>query len=300
MNRRSEDLRSRSDHLDPRTQADSIPVTYPARYWDRFGEERTSIRNDGKNLSVTIRGVDFRGGDFDALEPPSEADSSLLTSFPLRQNALCPCAIDAEIPIPVVTPLGVTEGVLAVHLELGDPTPSAGIDRGYLSPRLEFGDRALTSRGWSGWFEDELLDIQRPLPEGIYLKACINCAFSDDSPLGPGLFGGLACFRDNKGGYKAVQSKRDLFGIWGTMTEFVQETYLCPEFERRIPGTGYRDQERTTSVLGPGPGEPHPVTLSGTNPLGGPAHALGRGGTWISISCSTGSPSWKPRTRNGP
>jgi hypothetical protein len=25
-----------------------------------------------------------------------------------------------------------------------------------------------------------------------------------------------------------------------TMTEFVQETCLCPEFEKRAPGTGYR------------------------------------------------------------
>ena len=48
--------------------------------------------------------------------------------------------------------------------------------------------------------EDELLDIQRQMPEGTYLKACINCAFSDYCPGGHGLFGGLACFRDNKEG----------------------------------------------------------------------------------------------------
>jgi hypothetical protein len=216
-----------------------MPVTYPARYRDRFGEERTSIHNDGTMLSVTIRGVEFRGGDFDALEPTSEADSSRLASFSL-QNALCSCVIDAEIPVPVATPDGITAGVLAVHLELGDPAPNGGIDREHLMLRFEFEDRALTSKGWSGWFEDELLDLQRQMPEGTFLKACITCAFSDYSPLGHGLFGGLACFRGNKTGYKAVQSKRDLFEIWGTMTGFVQETHLCPEFERRSPGTGYR------------------------------------------------------------
>jgi hypothetical protein len=78
------------------------------------------------------------------------------------------------------------------------------------------------------------------MPAGTYLKTCINCAFSDYSPSGHGLFGGLACFRDNKTGYRAVRTKRDLFGIWITMTGFVQETFLCPEFERRSPGTGYR------------------------------------------------------------
>jgi hypothetical protein len=37
-----------------------------------------------------------------------------------------------------------------------------------------------------------------------------------------------------------VKTKHDLFRAWGTMTAFVQETFLCPEFERRSPDTGYR------------------------------------------------------------
>ena len=217
-----------------------MPVTYPATYGDRFGEERTSIRNDGKMLSVTIRGVEFTGGDFDGLEPVVGTDPDMLSSFTLQQNALCSCVIDAVIPVPVVTPEGTTEGVLAAHLELGDPAPNGGIDREYLSLRLGFGDQAYTSKGWSGWFEDELVDLQRQMSEGTYLKACITCAYSDYSPVGHGLFGGLACFRDNKPGYRSVRTKRELFEVWGTMTEFVQETFLCPEFERRSPGTGYR------------------------------------------------------------
>jgi hypothetical protein len=119
-------------------------------------------------------------------------------------------------------------------------------------------------------------------------------------PSGHGLFGGLAGFRDNKAGYKVVQSERDLFGIWGTTTEFVQEIDLCPEFERRIPGTGYRGEARTTSVLRPGLGGSHAVTLSGTNPLRGLALAMGGNRAWNSISCSTGRPSRKPRTQSGP
>jgi Family of unknown function (DUF6304) len=167
-------------------------VRYPARYKDRSGEEPTSIRNDGKMLSVTIRGVEFQGSDFDALEPTPGTGPDLLSSFTLQQNALCSCVIDVEIPVPVVTPQGVTEGVLAAHLELGDPAPNGGIDREYLSLRLGLGERVLTSRGWSGWFEDELADLQKQMPEGTYLKACITCALSDYSPLGHGLFGGLS------------------------------------------------------------------------------------------------------------
>jgi len=65
----------------------------------------------------------------------------------LVEAGLSSCVMDAEIPVPVVTPHGVTQGVLATHLELGDPAPNGGIDREYLSPRLGFGDRVLTSRG---------------------------------------------------------------------------------------------------------------------------------------------------------
>jgi hypothetical protein len=74
----------------------------------------------------------------------------------------------------------------------------------------------------------------------MYLQTCFCCAFSDYSPYGNGLFGDLACFRDNKQPYLAVETKRDFLALWDTYTEFVQETYHCGEFERRKPGTGYR------------------------------------------------------------
>ncbi len=217
-------------------------VTYPATYRDRLGEERTSIRNDGTTLFLTIRGVEFQGRDFDLLEPAVDTDPSKLSSFSLDQDCLCSCVIDTEIPLPVVTPEGTTGSVLEVHLELGDPRPSprGGIDRENLTLGLSLGDRVLTSRGSHGDFEGQLVDLQKQMPEGTYLKSCINCAFSDYSPGGHGLFGGLACFRDNKAGYQAVRSKGDMFRVWGTMTEFVQETHFCPEFERRAPRTGYR------------------------------------------------------------
>ena len=94
--------------------------------------------------------------------------------------------------------------------------------------------------GKTGWFEGEMLDLQRQLPSDCFLKACINCAFSDYSPYGHSLFGWLACFRNNKIGYRDVSCKDVLFDVWDTMTEFVPETHLCPEFEKRMPGTGYR------------------------------------------------------------
>lgn len=189
---------------------------------------------------MTVRGIHFQGSDFDSLEPTGEADPAQLASFTLSKGQLCSCIIEAGMPIPVVTPKGMAEGVLAVHLELGDPAPNGGIDREHLTLKLTVEGRLIASKGRSGWFEDEMLDIQRQLPQGTYMKTCVNCAFSDYSPAGHGLFGGLACFRDIKPAYLSVKTKRDLFGVWKGMTEFVQETYLCPEFARRILGSGYR------------------------------------------------------------
>ena len=188
---------------------------------------------------MTVRGFIFQGSDFDSLEP-ADPERDDLSSFTLNAGQLCGCAIDAEIPVAVVTPGDRVEASLLMHLELGKPAASGGIDREELKLRLKLGDRTLASKGTSGWFEDEMLDLQSQMPPDSYIKACINCAFSDYSPAGHGLFGWLACFRDNKQAYLAVRSKSQLFRIWDTMTELVQETYLCPEFRRRAPGAGYR------------------------------------------------------------
>jgi hypothetical protein len=219
-------------------------MKYPAIYHDGCGKERTIIENDGKTLRMIIRGIEFVGPDFDMLEPVLNHESCELGFFTLADGCLCSCTIECQIPLPVVVGEQTVASILHVHLDLGDPKsrPLGGIyiDREDLKLTLTLGDAIFTSSGRSGWFEDELIEIQALLPEGTYMKACINCGLSDYSPAGHGLFGGLACFRGNKEGYRSVKSKIDLFRIWETMTDYVQETYLCPDFERRQPGTGYR------------------------------------------------------------
>lgn len=215
-------------------------LSYLARYKDRFGEEETAILNHGALLTMILRGVQFEGGDFDSFAPKNAPNPTALSSFSFLRGSLCFCTIEADIPLPVVTPAGTMDGRLTFELELGDPLPTGQMDRERLNLRLALVDRTYHSTGKTGWFEGEMLDLQRQLPSGTFMKACINCAFSDYSPYGHGLFGSLACFRDNKQGYRAVTEKDDLFDIWNTMTEFVQETRLCPEFERRALGMGYR------------------------------------------------------------
>ncbi len=212
---------------------------YPATYSDAQGSETTTIDNDGETLGLSLRSVEFVGRDFDSLAP-KEASSEQLRRFALNQGCLCSCRIECQIPVPVHDHGRLVDGALSVELMLGDPAPNGGLDREQLRIVLEYGGERFAGRGTSGWFEDELLEIQAQLPAGVFIKACINCLYSDYSPAGHGLFGCMMCFRNLKAEYLKVTTKRDFWSVHGRQDRLVQETYLCPEFERRIPGTGYR------------------------------------------------------------
>ena len=219
-----------------------LSEAYPACYRDRFGEVATTLYNDGKQLRMSLRGVEFTGGSLDDWEPAAHADATLLQSFTfmLSGRELCEYTLEFDMPIPVVFQTERLQGTLHVLLTLGAATSNGGTDRETLFLRLTVGDSSFASQGKVGWFEDELLDIQRQLPEGMYMYICFCCAYSDYHPVGNGLFGGLGCFRNKKQEYLAVSSKFELMDLWGANVENVQETYRCPEFERRTPGTGYR------------------------------------------------------------
>lgn len=214
--------------------------TYAAKYCDAHGSEQTIIRNDSSTLSMELRGVRFTGSDFDAFEPDQNATSDQMAKFSLHHNSLCSCQIECEIPVAISVHGDPQQATLFVDLTLGDPRPNGGLDREDLSLKIvtDFGE--YSSSGRSGFFEYELLEIQSQLPSGVYIRACINCLYSDYSPCGNGSFGCMMCFKNRKSEYLKVKSKRDFFLIHDQFDRYVQETYLCGEFERRIPGTGYR------------------------------------------------------------
>lgn len=85
------------------------------------------------------------------------------------------------------------DGDLLVELVLGAPAPNGGLDREQLRIVLEYDGQRFVGPGTSGWFEDELLSIQNQLPDDAFIKACINCLYSDYSPYGHGLFGCMMC-----------------------------------------------------------------------------------------------------------
>lgn len=217
-----------------------IESTFPGTYRDAHGQEALIFRNDGKWLSTMIRGIEFSGTDFDSLSPDETTPVDQLASFSLCGADLCSCIFNMEMIIPVAVSGSAQSGKLLVELDLGEPAPHGGISHEHLRLALVAGDVRISSAGTSGSFECELLDLQRQLAEGVYIRACINCLYSDYSPYGQGLFGDMLCFRNIKPEYLKVTSKKEFWDVHGREERHVQETWLCDEFLRRVPGTGYR------------------------------------------------------------
>ena len=218
-------------------------VEYPTTYTDKFGQEKTRIYNDGKNLSMQLRGIDFRGASFDDFVTNMESVDLLKILFPLHPAGgyLCSCRIECAIPIIVTNHEQVEHTNLHMRLDLGDPDHRNAIDKEELFLSLSYQDQFFTSYSGRGWFEDALNEIQEQLPPGLRMKTCFTCYWSDYHPVGNGIFGSMACFRLNKTKYIQMgHDKHALMRLWEERDEFVQETYYCSEHQQRPPNTGYR------------------------------------------------------------
>lgn len=224
----------------PVCSATVLPMTsrWPGIYSDARGRESISISMNRFVLSLELRGVTFTGDSFDDLAPTTSLDGSAL--FTLHHNALCACTLEWTMPVTVATPDGDSLADLGCRIVLGEPADRGGLAQEDLGLTLHINDGTAVAASQHGDFETALAAIQRQLPAGQELKACISCAYSDYSPGGNGVFGELACFRDNRQPYLSVRSKTDLFRLWDTLTEHVPETYLCPQYQRRGPHAGYR------------------------------------------------------------
>ncbi|MEM1180171.1 MAG: DUF6304 family protein [Acidobacteriota bacterium] len=207
----------------------------PGIYRDERGSETIVFETDGTFLETTIRSVTFEGDDFDSLESEEESEF-----FSYWKGTLCRCKFILEIPVRLATPDGMRRSVLMATIELGAPGPRGGLDDERIQVSWIESEFSIESPGHSGWFEDELLSLINSLPEGFAMQACITCGLSDYSPYGHGSFGSLACFRDAASDYRDVDSKEGIFAVWDRLTDFVQETHLCDQYELRPKGRGYR------------------------------------------------------------
>lgn len=232
-----------------------MAVGYFTQYTDEFGTETTTIVNDGKIMSMTLREVEFAGYNFHAFRISSVADSSKRKLFNLFVDELCGYSIDCQIPIWLVSKNEELQTLLRAHIEYGKPLEdhsafgrqdrtnlgvSQYIDLEILKLEISYQGQTYESGGKKSYstFDEQLAELRDSLPADVYLKTCWNCAFSDYLPSGSGYFGNLGCFRNVKNEYKQVKDKRALMLLWKNRAEDVQEIQLCPEFEKRHLGIG--------------------------------------------------------------
>ncbi len=212
---------------------------YEATYEDARGRETTHIYNDGQELRISLRGIEFIGTDFDGFEPIPEHLERSHSLFPLNRTELCSCHLEWTMPLKLEHAGEICTGMLTASLKLGDPAPNGGIEAEVLVLELKTPTQTVRSSNRSeDWFEFKMQELVEQLGEDWHIHSCFTCAFGDYGNIlgGHGLFGGIACFRDVKAEYLQVKGKGrgEFFSVWSRRTAFVQETYLCEEYEAKV------------------------------------------------------------------
>jgi hypothetical protein len=124
-------------------------------YRDRRGTEAVTIAASGRQLCTRIRGVEYIGAAFAALEPVGDA------------GVLSSCVLEWDMPLPVHSADGaVQQATLSCLLTLGEPQSDGQLDRADLNLTLHYGGAAYESGVAGGDFGDALSRIRRQLPPG--------------------------------------------------------------------------------------------------------------------------------------
>ena len=249
---------------------------WKAHYRDESHDEDILIANEEAdkydNLTFTIDGVTFRGGDISSFElkEPSQVEDAMARFWLIKWGgtmsmfnhttpyvyALQRYALNIQIPIRVVRTAdgsGV-EGVLHVGYRYVPHDMEKAQSRFYCDDKrvwpddLEVTDFRLCVDGEEFdafsedlWFEDNLKELIWQMAPEYRLKCCFTCQWSDYSPYGSDDFGTMLCYRANKEEYLRVNTKNDYFEHLEELpNEQRQETYACPDFAVRDQCEGYR------------------------------------------------------------
>ncbi|WP_329023190.1 DUF6304 family protein [Streptomyces sp. NBC_00690] len=132
-------------------------------YRDRRGAEAVTIAAHGRQLRTRIRGVEYEGATFAALEVVG------------AEGVLSSCVLEWDIPLPVHVDGGVERATLSCLLTLGELRPEGSLDRADLNLTLHYGGAAYESGVAGGDFDDALDRIQKQLPPGAELGSHV-CA----------------------------------------------------------------------------------------------------------------------------
>ena len=232
-------------------------ATYPTRYKDQAGEINTEIKNrfDEETqlpLYLSLNGILFQGSSFDDFELINTGNytTEKLNRFTLNKVKiwkseefvleLCNCELNFAIPTLLINNQEntTTNTSLKINLKLGKPASNGGIDFENATFEIEIEESKFISEG--DVFEDAMIELQNQFADKYHFKNCFGCLYSDYSPYGNGFFGGMICLRNYKEEYLKTNSKSELLNLMEKEIIIVQETYCCPEFEKRLKNTGYR------------------------------------------------------------
>lgn len=212
-----------------------MPVlSFPGGYDDGHGavplvwRVEPDERDGTYEIHTVVRGVALRGMDFDGLEP-EDPDAADAESLPLNAaGELDRCVLRGDLPCTVAVDGHRRATTVRFTLDLRGGQGNLRLAVSVAGTAYEVAD---------DWFEGGLGRLVAVLPPGTSLVCCLTCQFSDYWPGGHGLMG-MRCHRDARTQYLAVRSKAEYWPV--PVTEEVPETYLCPDYETRVPGTGYR------------------------------------------------------------
>src|SRR3712207_1416097 len=102
----------------------AVLALYAAIYHDHRGAETTTIENDGKQIQMMVRGVEFTGPDPLSFEPV-DPDEPRLSSFRLHRFSsgaleLCAYSLEYQVSIPIAAGGLLKQGLLSVRAEVGE------------------------------------------------------------------------------------------------------------------------------------------------------------------------------------
>ncbi|MDQ3640097.1 MAG: hypothetical protein M3450_01190 [Actinomycetota bacterium] len=221
------------ERLDPSVAAPRDGTTssnYSPAGLRRVGDRYEAVGAEGRQTGLVL--LDDNDG---VPTPPADGwppiptrrfgghDSSLF--FELREGTLT-----FVLPVDVLRRSSSREAELTVSVDLAT-------ERARLRLSL---DGEVTESAFHHHLEGAIPGVEGALGEPVKLHCCFNCSMSDYFHGGTGL-SGMFCFRDSRQAYRSVRSKADYVRLVpDAITEFVDELYVCREFEQRQPGTGYR------------------------------------------------------------
>ena len=132
-------------------------VSWVGWYRDRLGAEPITLITNGQHIRTRIRGIEYTGPDFAALEPTATGD------------ALSSCVMEWDVPLPVLADGTQQQATLNCLLTLAERPADASPGRAELSLTLRWGGAAYESGISGGGFEEALGRISRQLPDGTEL-----------------------------------------------------------------------------------------------------------------------------------